>query len=123
MLHLADILFTILHIVIIVFNLFGWIFPSMRKAHFAVVLVTLFCWFVLGFWFGWGYCPLTDWQWQVKEKLGATNLPPSFISWLAEKVTGIRYSDSLVNTVTLVLFLIAIAASVYVNFFRRNKME
>jgi hypothetical protein len=121
MLHLADILLTLLHVIIIIFNLFGWIFPATRKAHFICIVITAFCWFVLGIWFGWGYCPITDWQWHIKEKLGETNLPASFITYYANKITGMHFSDSVINILTLILFLLAAIISVYVNF-RKKKI-
>jgi len=105
MLYFIDALFTLLHLIIIVFNLFGWIFPATRKAHLICIIITAFCWFVLGIWFGWGYCPLTDWQCDIKEQLGESNLPASFITWFANKITGIRFSDTFINTSTLILFI------------------
>ena len=75
---------------------------------------------LLGIWFGLGYCPLTDWQWDVKAKLGATNLPKSFITWFAEKLSGTDISDSLVDTITAVVFALVAALSVYRNFFRKK---
>ncbi len=123
MLYLSDILLTILHLIIIFFNLFGWISPATRKAHFICILATAFCWFILGIWFGWGYCPVTDMQWRIKEQLGETNLPASFITWFAAKLTGTRFSDIMVNILTLVLFLLAALASIYFNFLRPDKKE
>ncbi len=120
MLHLTDVLLTLLHVIIILFNLFGWIFPATRKAHFICVVITLFCWFVLGIWLGWGYCPITDWQWHVKEKLGETNLPASFITYYANKITGMHFSDSVSNIFTLILFFSAAVISVYVNFLKKK---
>jgi hypothetical protein len=121
MLQFVDLLFTLLHIIIIGFNLFGWIFPATRKAHFICIGITAFCWFVLGIWFGWGYCPLTDWQWQVKGQLGETNLPPSFITYFVNKITGIRFSDAFINFLTLLLFVLAAGVSVYFNFLKPAK--
>ena len=121
MLHFTDILFTLLHIIIILFNLFGWIFPATREAHFICITITAFCWFILGIWFGWGYCPLTDWQWHIKEQLGETNLPASFITWLANKITGMRFGDSFINLLTLVLFILAAIGSIYFNFVKPHK--
>lgn len=120
MLHAGDIGLTLVHLIIIVFNLFGWIFSTTRRAHFICIMLTAFCWFVLGIWFGWGYCPVTDWQWHIKEKLGETNLPGSFITYYANKITGRHFSDSLINIITLVLFLLAAVISVYVNFFKKK---
>ncbi|MGY0036211.1 DUF2784 domain-containing protein [Pedobacter sp. NJ-S-72] len=97
---LFDWLFTLLHIVIIGFNLFGWIWPSTRKLHLIVVTLTLGCWLILGIWYGIGYCPITDWQWQIKEKLGEVNLPNSFVKYYADKISGQNISDALIDTIT-----------------------
>jgi len=106
---------------IILFNLFGWIFSAAKKAHFFSILITAFCWFILGIWFGWGYCPLTDWQWHIKARLGKTNLPASFITWSANELTGTRFSDTFINLLTLLLFIAAAAISVYFNFLKPGK--
>lgn len=121
MLHFLDILFTVLHLLIIGFNLFGWIFPATRKLHFIFILITAFSWFILGIWFGMGYCPITDWQWQIKEKMGESNLPGSFITYYANKVTGRNFSDEFINQITLIVFIAAALLSVYVNFLKRRK--
>jgi len=120
MLRAGDIALTLVHFIIIGFNLFGWIFPATRRAHFICVILTAFCWFVLGIWFGWGYCPVTDWQWHIKEKLGETNLPGSFITYYANKITGKQFSDAFIDIITLVLFLLAAVISVYVNFLKKK---
>ncbi len=99
-----DFLLTLLHLLIIGFNLFGWIWHSTRKPHFYLVIATIFSWVVLGFWYGFGYCPVTDWQWQVKAKLGERDLPNSFIKYFADKLTGMDISADLIDTVTAVSF-------------------
>jgi hypothetical protein len=122
MLKLLDIFLTLVHFVLIFFNLFAWLWPAARKAHLITVAATAFSWFVLGAWFGWGYCPITDWGWKVKTRLGETNLPNSFIKYYADKLTGKDIDPSIVNTVTLFSFLAVIVLSVYLNFFRKKKM-
>ncbi|MCC7401812.1 MAG: DUF2784 domain-containing protein [Chitinophagaceae bacterium] len=121
MLKLLDIFLTITHLSLITFNLFAWLWHITRKAHLIVAAVTLASWFILGIWYGWGYCPITDWEWNVKEKLGETNLPNSFIKYFADKITGRDFSPSFIDQATLLTFLAAIAASVYVNFFRKRR--
>lgn len=121
MLYLLDQFYTILHLLIIGFNLLGWIWPKTRKAHFISILLTAGSWFLLGIWFGLGYCPVTDWQWQVKEKLGEKHLPVSFIEYFGEKILGLSLNTSLVNIVTVSAFLLAAMFSVYVNFFLEKK--
>ncbi|HEX6190937.1 MAG TPA: DUF2784 domain-containing protein [Chitinophagaceae bacterium] len=115
-----DIFYTLIHLAIIGFNLLGWIWPRTRKAHLIVVAATAASWFILGIWFGWGYCPVTDWQWNVKEKLGERDLPSSFITYIAEKATGKDFSDGFVNIITLIVFLVIILITIYLNFFAKR---
>src|ERR1051325_8563191 len=121
MLHFLDVVLTIVHFIIISFNLFAWIWPATRKAHFVCIVATAASWFILGIWYGIGYCPITDWQWRIKEKLGEHNLPSSFIKYYADKISGKNISSALIDNVTLISFLLAIFLSFYFNFFRRTK--
>ena len=116
MLQSLDVLLTIVHLAIIFFNLFGWIPASTRKWHLVFIILTAASWFILGIWFGMGYCPVTDWQWSVKEQLGERNLPSNFIEYFAEKTTGHDFSAQMVNTVIAVSFSLAALLSLYVNF-------
>ncbi|MBD0351848.1 MAG: DUF2784 domain-containing protein [Bacteroidota bacterium] len=116
MLHILDFLLTVVHLAIITFNLFGWILPATRRAHLISILLTAISWFVLGIWFGTGYCPVTDWQWQVKEKLGEVHLPASFIKYFADKWTGRDFDPDVINIITATCFAIAALLSVWVNF-------
>jgi hypothetical protein len=121
MLKTLDLFYTFLHLAIIGFNLFAWIFPRLRKAHLISVGITAACWFILGIWYGWGYCPVTDWQWDVKEKLGEQNLPNSFIKYFADKISGSDINASLIDTVTLISFIVVILLSLYFNFFQKKQ--
>jgi len=123
LLKALDIFFTILHLALVGFNLFAWIWPGLRRAHLITAGITVFSWVILGIWFGFGYCPITDWQWDVKEKLGETNLPNSFVKYFADKITGKDFDPALVDSVTLWTFAAAILLSVYVNFFRRKERQ
>lgn len=118
---LFDYLFTILHLAIIGFNLLGWIWKSTRRLHFLFVLLTAGSWLILGIWYGIGYCPVTDWQWQIKETLGETNLPNSFIKYYADKIAGQEVSASLIDALTAGGFAIAAILSVYLNFSLRKR--
>ena len=121
MLYFLDALLTLLHLLVIGFNLTGWIWRSTQRAHLIVVGLTAASWLLLGIWYGLGYCPLTDWQWQVKARLGERDLPASFITYMAEKLSSRDFSDGFVNTITAVLFGAAALASLYVNIFRRGR--
>src|SRR5690606_41522099 len=93
MLQTLDILLAIVHLIIIFFILLGWLWKDTRRLHFYSILVTADSWFGLGIWFGLGYCPITDWQWQVKGELGEQNLPASCIKDVVDRITG-QYIDS-----------------------------
>ena len=123
MLHFLDIFYTIVHLALTLFNLAGWAWKKTRKAHLITLIITAICWFVLGIWYGLGYCPLTDWHWEVKEKLGEKNLPNSFIKYFADKISGSDINPSLVDNVTLGCLVFAVMASVYVNFFMKKKKK
>ncbi len=121
MLRALDIFYTFLHLALIGFNLFAWIWPKTRRWHLVTAGLTLLSWVLLGIWFGFGYCPITDWQWDVKAKLGETGLPNSFVKYFADKITGKDFPPSLVDNITLWTFVAAILLSVYYNFFYKKR--
>jgi hypothetical protein len=120
MLKVLDIFLTVVHLVILLFNLFGWIWPATRKLHLVVVLTTAFCWLILGIWYGIGYCPVTDLQWQIKEKLGETNLPSSFVTYCLYGIGLKNISPTFVALWTGILFSMAGVLSLYFNIFKRR---
>ena len=74
-------LFFVFHTAWIAFNCVGWIWRRTRPWQLATVSLTALSWFGLGVWYGWGYCPCTDWHWQVRARLGHQD-PPSYIQLL-----------------------------------------
>lgn len=69
-----------------------------------VMSLTLFSWLALGFFYGIGYCFLTDWHYQVLEARGYTSLPYSYITFLIERLFGSGPSDDFVIKATIVVF-------------------
>lgn len=102
MLEALDVLFHILHLSIILINLTFWMSFRTLKIAQATVSLTLVSWLGFGFFYGFGYCFLTDWQWQVKEKLGQTNLPASYIKYVLDLITGMNWNPELVDRIALV---------------------
>jgi hypothetical protein len=121
MLQLGDIFFTVFHTLLILFNLFAWIWRPLRRWHFASITLTLGSWVILGIWYGWGYCPLTDWHWDILRALGKTDLPKSYITFIINRITGLDPDPALVDTMTLILALLALTISIKVNFFPGKK--
>ncbi len=110
-----DKFFFIFHSVLIVFSLFGWFWKKTRLANLVVLSLTGFSWFFLGIWYGFGFCPSTDWHWQVRMKLGHDNMPQSYIKFLMDSLTGLDVNSTLVDMGTLVFFLLALFASIVTN--------
>ena len=117
--QLLDLFFTLLHVVIIGFNLLGWIWPQTRMAHFICVLLTAFSWFILGIFYGIGYCPITDWHWQVKGLLGESNLPNSFIEYYADKLSDQDIDTDLIDLITVLGFMFSLIMALYFKFRKR----
>ena len=115
MLRILDITLFALHIIVIVFNCTGWIWLRTRRFHLWVISLTAFSWFVLGIWYGWGYCFLTEWAWHVKEQLGETDLPESFVQYFFD-VIGLAILPSTTNIITVSAFALSLLLSVYFNF-------
>jgi len=116
MYEVLNIGFFIFHSAFILFNLFGWIWKRTRRWNLATLLLTAFSWFILGIWYGIGYCPCTDWHWIVLQKLGYTHLPNSYIAFLVQALTGLDFKASTVNAWTAILFFAALVLSFYANF-------
>lgn len=112
-LRILDVFYTLLHFLIIGFNLLGWIWKATRQLHFYSVVLTAASWLLLGIWFGVGYCPITDWQWAVKTKLGEKDLPDSFIKYQADRLAGSDFSPILINWITAISFAVVTLIAVY----------
>ncbi|MCD6597268.1 MAG: DUF2784 domain-containing protein [Bacteroidales bacterium] len=112
-----NIFFLIFHSSLILFNLFGWIWKPLRKINLASLLLTGLSWFFLGIFYGVGYCPLTDWHYEVLNELGKTNLPSSYIQYLLDFFFNITVSQKTTDLCTMILFFLALICSLYFNYF------
>lgn len=115
MYQFLNIFFFAFHTLFTLFNITGWMFRVTRKWNLATLLLTACSWFLLGIWYGWGYCACTDWHWQVREHLGYHDQSRSYIHFLLLTLTGIDFNANLVETVTLIVFLISFVMSGWLN--------
>ena len=111
----------IVHGALALFNLFGWIPRQTRRLHLVVIIATLASWSILGIFFGFGYCPFTDWQWDLKRRLGETGLPGSFVEYYLEVLTGADLAPSFVDPLVLGSALIALGMSLWLNLRRKGE--
>ena len=115
-----DYFFSIFHSCFVLFNLTGWAWKMTKRLHLITISITLISWFGLGVFYGWGYCPFTDWHWKVKYNLGQTDLPASYIKYYADKLTGFSWNAMVVDTVVVVLGILVFILSCWFNLRRRN---
>ncbi|MEI6124574.1 MAG: DUF2784 domain-containing protein [Bacteroidota bacterium] len=117
--HLLDYFFLIFHTAFTLFNIVGWIWKKTRVANLVTLSATALSWFGLGIFYGIGFCPLTQWHWQVLEKLGNHNLPYSYIQYLVYRLTSLHVDPIRVQIITAAVFFVACFMSCYLLFFRR----
>lgn len=121
MLEFLNIFFLVFHTLLILFNLLGWIWKPLRRANLVILLLTAGSWFILGIFYGFGYCPFTDWHYDVLHKLGKTNLPDSYIQYLLETFFHLDVTQKTTDMFTLLGLILALICSVYTNFFMSKK--
>lgn len=111
----ADGFYLLLHTAVIFFNLFGWYWPTTRRANLMLLLATATSWIGLGLFYGLGYCPLTDWHYQALVDAGVTDLPRSYIAYIAERLSGWRPPALATDVVTTCAFGGALITSITLN--------
>lgn len=113
MLVAADWLLTVVHVAVIAGFMFLWIPKSTVRLHRWIVGLTAASWLVLGYFYGLGYCFLTDLHWHVKRSLGVRHLPSSFIKFAADYVTGANVAPRVVDAVAGAVFVVGCGAAVW----------
>lgn len=112
---LLDWFFVVFHTLLIFFVVFGWLRKGWLRYNLIVILLTGGSWLFLGLFYGLGYCPLTDWHFEVLEKLGKDPGTHSYVAYITERILGIEMSDSFADTLTLWVYLLVLTISVVLN--------
>ena len=112
----ADLFFLVFHAGWTLFNLFGWMWKKTRRLNLLTLVITGISWFVLGIFYGMGYCPLTDWHFRILAELGHKELPISYIEYVLERASGLDMNAGLVDMVTVAGFFLCLIISAYLNF-------
>lgn len=113
-LQTLDSLLFVFHNLVIFVNLFGWMIPFLRRTQRILISLTAFSWFVIGFFYGFGYCIVTDIHYQVLYRLGKTDLPNSYIKYLLDKIFGTDLNPLYVDIGTGTGFAVAVIGAVWV---------
>ncbi len=122
---LLDWFLNILHFAIVFMLCFGWLTNITRKFHRLLLCVVTLCWLAIGPLIGKsiGYCPVTDWAWQVRTLRGETELEYGYINYLTEKL-GLHMSNSTTDLVVGIIFAGIWIATVilWISEYRRKKI-
>lgn len=114
-LQALDVLFILFHTGLILFNSLGWAFRRTRRANLITLGATAFSWFVMGLWWGIGYCVCTDWHWQIRRSLGYPEVSDTYIGFLFATFTPWRPGSATVEWITGLVFALSIVLSVALN--------
>lgn len=114
-LKIANILLAVFHIGLTLFNLVGWAFKKLRRIHLVTIALTLGSWVILGFFYGFGYCFLTDWHWEIKRQLGVQKLPNSFIKYYLDILFDADISPGVVDAIAVTGLVFALVMTVLKN--------
>lgn len=109
--ELLDQGFIFFHTALVLFILTGWCWRRARPWHFGLIVLTAFSWFVLGIWYGFGYCPCTGWHWHIRHRLGHCDMPRSYLKFLFDRVTGLDANEAWVDRVAFAAFFLVGFAS------------
>lgn len=103
-----NVFFHVFHISIILINTTFWM--SLRTLWISQItlLLTFVSWVGFGFVYGFGYCFLTDWHWQVKEHLGERDLPLSYIKLVIDRSFQTDVDSELVNQWAIIFLAISL---------------
>jgi hypothetical protein len=100
MLFVLDKTFFALHTLLMGFNMVGWAWQRTRLCHLTTLLLTAASWFVLGAFYGWGYCICMDWHAQVRRQLGYHDTATSYLQLLVAETLGISLDRTLSDWIT-----------------------
>lgn len=121
MLSALNLAFFAFHTVWMAFIVAGWAWRRSRPWHLGAVGLTAASWFGLGYWYGWGFCLCTEWHWQVRQRLGYADDPPSYTQLLIGELTGLEPSATAAEWLTAGAFFLAAALSVALNLRDRRR--
>lgn len=112
--EMANVGFFMFHTAWMAFTCLGWAWRRTRRWQLAAVCLTAASWFGLGLRYGWGYCPFTDWHWQIRARLGHDD-PPSYIQLLVRDLTGIDLSPVVADGLAVMTLAVVALLSVVLN--------
>ena len=99
------------HLAMITFTMVGWISCHTRAVHLASMALVALSWFGFGYFRGFGYCLITDWQWRLMAHLGEEVPSGGYMKYLGDRLTGWSLDNDRVDRLTSGAFAGAVTAS------------
>jgi hypothetical protein len=115
MLQALNVFFLVFHSALIAFNVAGWAWRPTRRWNLLTLALTAISWFIMGLWFGVGYCVCTDWHMQVRRAMGIHDPESSYVQFLFSHIIGLQIRTESVNLLCGVVFGLAVLLSVSFN--------
>ena len=112
---LLDIFLHIFHTGFIMLVLVGWIFPPTRILNLLAIVSAVFCWVIIGFFKGFGYCPIVDVHNKVRVASGRQPFQHRYIKHIIDFLTNFDFNDEKVDRITYFGFAIVVIMSFIVN--------
>jgi hypothetical protein len=116
-----DIFFFVFHFAIILVNLFGFLWEKTRRLQLIVLSLTTLSWVALGPFYGFGFCYCTEWHWQVRARLGDSDLPLSYIVWLFDYLLDVNISDQTGNILAVSGLVLGWIGGILVLYLKKKK--
>jgi hypothetical protein len=112
--HILAALLDLLHILLMLFILFGWLIPRFRIMHLMIIVLTGLSWMVFGSSNAYGNCILTEWHWQILAQTGETGLPETYAQYLFGRITGISIAKGTALAWTRSVWLLSFILSLVI---------
>ena len=103
-----DLFFNVLHTMIILINSLGWIFNITLKPSLYLILITLFCWTLLGIFQGIGFCPLTYMHSHYLYTNYEFNLPFSYLDYLLIDNFNLALTSKMISIISIFVIFISL---------------
>lgn len=124
--EILNVLLTLGHVIIILIICFGWIWRKSHVIYFVCNICTLFSWFILGYFKGYGYCLLTDIQWNLLSSRGITQLPDTFLGYLFSslKISSLSFDNlEIINYFKFFIVITFIFRMSYLFFYEKENLK
>tara|TARA_B100001989_G_C24413747_1_gene400381 strand:- start:162 stop:716 length:555 start_codon:yes stop_codon:yes gene_type:complete len=107
----VDSIFNLLHVFVILLNTLGWVSEKTRRVSLLFLILTIFCWSIMGLFFGIGFCPLTYLHSEYLNFKYSYILPFSYMDHFIINIIDFNISSKIISIVSITFVFL----SLYIN--------